>query len=181
MINGFPLTLTVRQRSHLANKKQNSEPKPILQLKIDGPGIGKGRIPIPEVGGVYLGWLENGAGGGVGGVGSCGIFFLFRLGYFVPQSFVAQDAGDQGGVHGVTGAIGYDPSQDGTAEQCQVADKIEDFVPHELVGKTEGTVFDSVAGQHNAVFAGGAANQSHVAHRLFVFARPEGARARDLV
>ena len=36
-------------RAHLANKKRNSGPKPILRLKIDGPGMRKGRIPIPEL------------------------------------------------------------------------------------------------------------------------------------
>lgn len=33
----------------MAKKKQNSEPKPILRLKLDGPGIRKGRVPIPEL------------------------------------------------------------------------------------------------------------------------------------
>lgn len=33
----------------MAKKKQNSEPKPILRLKIDGPGMRKGRVPIPEL------------------------------------------------------------------------------------------------------------------------------------
>jgi hypothetical protein len=33
----------------LAKKKQKSEPKPVLRLKIDGPGMRTGRIPIPEL------------------------------------------------------------------------------------------------------------------------------------
>jgi hypothetical protein len=33
----------------VAKKKQNSEPKPILRLKIDGPGMRTGRVPIPEL------------------------------------------------------------------------------------------------------------------------------------
>jgi len=33
----------------VANKKQNSEPKPILRLKLNGPGMRKGRVPIPEL------------------------------------------------------------------------------------------------------------------------------------
>jgi hypothetical protein len=35
--------------TRLAKKKQNQEPRPILQLKIDGPGMRKGRVPIPEL------------------------------------------------------------------------------------------------------------------------------------
>jgi len=34
---------------NLANKKQKSEPKPILRLKLNGPGMRKGRVPIPEL------------------------------------------------------------------------------------------------------------------------------------
>lgn len=34
---------------HLAKRKQKSEPKPILRLKLEGPGIRKGRVPIPEL------------------------------------------------------------------------------------------------------------------------------------
>ena len=33
----------------MANKKQKPEQKPILRLKLDGPGIRKGRVPIPEL------------------------------------------------------------------------------------------------------------------------------------
>lgn len=37
----------------MANKKRKSElqsgPRPVLQLKIDGPGMRKGRVPIPEL------------------------------------------------------------------------------------------------------------------------------------
>lgn len=33
----------------MAKKKQKSDQKPILRLKIDGPGMRKGRVPIPEL------------------------------------------------------------------------------------------------------------------------------------
>jgi len=37
--------------SRLANKKQNTEikPRPVLTVKLEGPGIRKGRVPIPDL------------------------------------------------------------------------------------------------------------------------------------
>ena len=62
-------------------------------------------------------WLKRRSGYGLGAAGSCVVVRLFRQRYFFPQGFIAQDAGDQRGVHGVAGAVGYDLAQDRLAQQ----------------------------------------------------------------
>ena len=51
---------------------------------------------------------------------------------------------------------------------------------HKFVGEPQRTILDSIAGQHDAILAGGAANQAHVAHGTLVLARAESARRRNL-
>src|SRR5438046_1126486 len=49
---------------------------------------------------------------------------------------VAHDAGDEGGMHGVPGALGDDVTEEGTAQQGEVTDEIERLVAAALVGGT---------------------------------------------
>jgi hypothetical protein len=92
---------------------------------------------------------------------------------------VAEQAGDEGGVHGVAGALGDDAAEDLVAGEGEVADEVEYFVADELVGKAERAADNAAAGDDDGVGVGDAADQAHVAEFLLVFAEAEGARGRD--
>src|SRR5215472_14105531 len=80
----------------------------------------------------------------------------------------------------MTGAVGNNFAQQLFSEQSQIADQIQHFVAHELVGEAQGGVFQAVPGQHNAIVARGAANQTHIAHGLLILTRTECAGSRDV-
>jgi len=124
--------------------------------------------------------LSGDEAGGAGGGG-----FRFRLHFFgsecdeLPGGAVAQQARDEGGVHGVSGALGDDVAEDVVAGQGEVADEVEDLVARELVVEAQIAVEDALAGEHDDAFFGGAADQAHVAEFLFVFAPAKGAGGGD--
>jgi len=94
---------------------------------------------------------------------------------------------DEGGVHGVSGALGDDTAPDAAACEGEVADEVEDFVADELVGETEGAVEDGAgvggggAGDDDGGVVGYAADEAHVAEHGFVFFEAEGAGGSDEV
>ena len=94
---------------------------------------------------------------------------------------------DEGGVHGVSGALGDDTAPDAAACEGEVADEVEDFVADELVGETEGAVEDGAgeggggAGDDDGGVVGYAADEAHVAEHGFVFFEAEGAGGGDEV
>ena len=51
---------------------------------------------------------------------------------------------------------------------------------HKFVGEAERAILDSIASQHNAIFARGPANEAHIAHGLFVLAGAKRARRRNV-
>ena len=111
--------------------------------------------------------------------------FDFRFCFFgfqrdeLPGGAVAEEAGDQRGVHGVSGALGDDVAEDVMAGEGEVADEVEDLVADELIAEAQVAVEDAVAGEDDDAFFGGAADEAHVAQLLFVFAPAEGAGGGD--
>ena len=114
-------------------------------------------------------------GSGLTAVRRRGMSIFFRQRYFLPQRLVAEYARDQRGVHGVPGAVGYVLAQDWPAQQREIPYQVQHLVPNELVRKAQGAIFDPVTSEHNAVLAGSAADQAHVAHGFLVLAGAEGA------
>jgi glutamate carboxypeptidase len=93
----------------------------------------------------------------------------------VPRGAVAEQALDQGGVHGVAGALGDDVALDAAASECEVADEVKDLVADELVGKAERAVLDRSVGDDDGARVGCAADEAHVAQLGLVFLEAEGA------
>src|SRR5579884_2364066 len=71
-------------------------------------------------------------------------------------------------MHGVSGAVGNDFSQNAMAQQCEITDKIENLVANEFIVEAERTVLHASVGQHDRVLFRRAANESHVAQRSFI-------------
>ena len=99
----------------------------------------------------------------------------------LPGGAVAEEALDEGGVHGVAGAFGDDAAPDAAAGEGEVADEVEDFVADELVGEAEVAVLDLAAADDDGALVGGSADEAHVAEHGFVFAEAEGAGGGDEV
>ena len=114
------------------------------------------------------------AGGDAAGFG----FLRFEGGEF-PGGAVAEQAGDERGVHGVAGAFGDDVAEDVMAGEGKVANEVEDLVAGELVAEAEIAVEDALAGEDDDTLFGGAADEAHVAEFLFVFTPAEGAGRGD--
>src|SRR5664279_1804030 len=104
----------------------------------------------------------------------------FVEGDLFPVGLVAENAGDDRGMHGVSGAVGLDVAEYLFPEQREVADEVKHFVAHELVGIAQRRVLHGIGGQHDAIVAGSAANQSHVEHGALLVEEAEGAGGRDL-
>jgi len=121
-----------------------------------------------------------------GSVGDGEVFFRvfggggFVEGDFFPIGIVAQNAGDDSGVHGVSGAVGFDVAEDALAEEGEVADEVEDLVADEFVREAQRRVVDAVVGEHDAVLTRRAAYESHVEHGALLLEEAEGARGRNL-
>src|ERR1035437_8784642 len=94
---------------------------------------------------------------------------------------IAQNAGDDGGVHSVSGTIGLDVAKNVLAEQGEVADEVQHLVPHELVGVAERWVVNSSGGEHDAVFTRDATDEAHVQHRALLLDEAKGPRRSDLL
>ena len=103
-----------------------------------------------------------------------------------PGGAVVEELLDEGGVHGVAGALGDDAAPDAAAGEGEVADEVEDFVADELVGEAEGAVVDGagwavVRVTMMAESSDDAADEAHVAEHGFVFFEAEGAGGGDEV
>src|SRR5271157_1783164 len=99
-------------------------------------------------------------------------FFSIRL--------VAQNARNNGGVHGVPGAIGFDVAQNALAEQRQVPDQVEHLVAHEFVRVTQRRIVDSIAREHDTVLPRGATDEAHVQHVALLVEKTKGSSGGDL-
>ena len=94
---------------------------------------------------------------------------------------VGHDFGDKGDVHGVSGALGDDVTEEGLADEGEVADQVEGFVAAALVGeaKSAGVEDGSVIEADRAVERC-AADESHVAHLVELVFEAEGAGGGDV-
>src|SRR5579862_2454630 len=89
---------------------------------------------------------------------------------------IAQQARDQCSVHGLSCPVGHDVAQYLFSQKRQVANQVQHFVAYEFVRKAQGRIFNAILGQHHAVVAGGAANQTHFTHSALVLARTKRPR-----
>jgi hypothetical protein len=140
-----------------------------------------------------MGGLQGGGVGSESGFGVClgGFVWSFFGGFEAvgkfPGGAIAEEFLDEGGVHGVAGALGDDAAPDAAAGEGQIADEVEDLVADELVGETEGAVLDAAgmgggaAGDDDGGVVGDAADEAHVAKHGFVFLEAEGAGGGDEV
>ena len=97
-----------------------------------------------------------------------------------PGRSIAQQAGDQGGVHGVSSPLSHDPPQDAMADQGQITDQVEHFMADELVVKAKRSILHRAPAKNNRVLFRRAADQTHVAQHLLIFAKSEGTRGGNL-
>ncbi len=82
-------------------------------------------------------------------------------------------------MHRVSRALGYHPAQDLVPGQGEVADQVQNLVPHELVREAQRAVRDLASGDDDGVLVGDAADQPHVAQLLLVLAKAERPRRRQ--
>src|SRR3954469_7743715 len=91
-----------------------------------------------------------------------------------PRALVAQQPADERGVHSVSGPIGHDAPEYAMAKQREIADQVQNFVPHELIRITQRAILHPVTREHDRVLLACAADQSHVAHRFRFVQKTEG-------
>jgi hypothetical protein len=103
----------------------------------------------------------------------------------LPGGAVAEKLLDEGGMHGVAGALGNDAAPDAAAGEGEVANEVKDLVADELVGKAQRAILDApgvgrcAAGEDDGGVVGDAADEAHVAQHLLVFFEAEGACGSD--
>ena len=84
-------------------------------------------------------------------------------------------------MKGVTSALDDDVALDGHADQSEVADQVEDLVPHELVGPAEAVAVEHAAlVHHHGVVEIAAAGETVAPQGLYLVEEAEGARPTDL-
>ena len=98
----------------------------------------------------------------------------------LPSGSITQQAGNQGGVHGVSGALGHDSPEDAMADQSQIADQVKHFMADKLVVKTKRSDLHRAGAEDDRIFFRRAANQAHVPQHLLIFAKSEGTRGSNL-
>ena len=112
-------------------------------------------------------------------------FGLSRLGgflaaFFPSLIFVEQDLG-QFGVERMAGTRGHDVRLQRDAEQCDVADDIEDLVAHEFVGETERLFRDDlVTLDHDGAIERTTLDLAQLDELLDILVDGKGARRRHL-
>ncbi len=84
-------------------------------------------------------------------------------------------------MHRVAGAFGDYAAQQRAADEGEIADEVEDFVPARLVRESQPTYIQYfIGGKANGVIKRGAADETHIAHGVqFVF-KAERAGRGDL-
>ena len=83
-------------------------------------------------------------------------------------------------MHGVPGTVGDYVPQDLFTQQCQIADQVQNFVAHKFIGKAQWWIHQAVAGKHNRVFLGRAANQALLPHGIGFVQKTERPGSCDL-
>src|SRR5260221_5333012 len=91
-----------------------------------------------------------------------------------------QDLLDETRVHGVTRLVRRDLAHDGTTDQGQIADEVEDLVPDELVAETERPVHHTLVVEDDAVLYGTAAGETCLTQFLNFLEEAERTRRSDL-
>ena len=98
----------------------------------------------------------------------------------LPGGSIAQQAGDQRGVHSVASALSHDPAEDAMSGQGKIADQVEHFMTDELVVKAKRPVLHRAPAKDDRVLLRRAPDQSHIPQHFFIFAKPKGAGGGNL-
>src|ERR1700687_1973344 len=77
-------------------------------------------------------------------------------------------------MHGVAGAIGGHVAENLVADERQIADQIQNFVPDKLIRETQRRIYQTVAGQHQRVLRRRPANQPLLAHGFGLMQKSKG-------
>src|SRR4051794_38663156 len=88
---------------------------------------------------------------------------------------------DEARVQCVTGLRGADLADDRTADECEIAEQIENLVAHELVAEAELAAHDALVVEHDAVIDRAAARETGSAELLNVAHEAERAGGGDLL
>jgi len=107
--------------------------------------------------------------------GSGGVFFSGDF----PGGGVGEETAYKLGVERVAGFASFDATEEGEADEGEVADEIESFVAAEFVGIAEGAVHHAVFGEDDGVIERAAADEAHGAERLDIGFEAEGAGAGE--
>src|SRR5262245_37947430 len=108
-----------------------------------------------------------------------------RLGLSVddlPSGIIVQDSRNQGGMNPVSATLGLDPGKQWQAEQGEVANYVDDLVPHEFVSEPQAILVhqSALGGQHDRIVEPAAPYQPQVSERLDLGFRYEGSSGGDL-
>ena len=101
------------------------------------------------------------------------------LGGDFPGGGVGEKTAYKLGVERVASFAGFDATEEGEADEGEIADEIESFVAAEFVGIAEGAVHHAVFGEDDGVIERAAADQAHSAERLDIGFEAEGAGAGE--
>src|SRR5260221_9563915 len=83
-------------------------------------------------------------------------------------------------MHGMTGTVCHNASDDLFSQQGQIANQIQYLVPNKLVLKAKGAVPDTFFRQHNNIPRRRAADEPHILHGLLFTQETKRARCRQL-
>src|ERR1051326_2519186 len=98
----------------------------------------------------------------------------------VPMTSALQELGYKARMERMTGFVGYQTSEHGTADQGKVTQQIEDFVPYKFVGKAQRRVIQhAVLCQYDCVFQRTSADQTVRLELFNVVIVAKGASRRD--
>src|SRR5437867_2871264 len=107
---------------------------------------------------------------------NCNLRFFREL----PMSRTLQQLGDEPRVKRMTGLVGDQTTEHRTANESEVSDEVEHFVPHEFVRETERRIIQhAVFRQDNRIFKRTTANQPAGSQRFDFMVKTERARRRN--
>src|SRR5581483_254051 len=98
----------------------------------------------------------------------------------LPGRAILEETGDQGRMHGMTGALGDHVAFDAAPREREIPDQIENFVPYIFIRKAQRAILRAVFAEDDGILRAGAADQAHVAEALLVSLIAEGACRCDI-
>src|SRR5262245_1347999 len=93
----------------------------------------------------------------------------------LPRRVIAKHSSNQSCVNPVTRALSLDMTQNRHAQQCQIANDVDYFMPNKLVSTPEAFFIEDTTSrrQHDRVIEGTAARKPHVSKRFDLVKKPK--------